>query len=259
MLSRTLLSLLAIPLLATPLWAADDPFAGTWKLNPEKSQLTSQIKVDDLGANKYVFDFDGGQPVTIVADGTDQPGNRGTTNSLVVAGPNTWKFTGKKDGQLRNAATWTLSEDGKSLSNAFTVYQPNGTKLQLDYVYQRTAGTAGFPGAWESTSQKVNSVFEIAIRPYKEHGLSFVDPAQKSTQNMEFDGKDYPNQGPNVPAGVVSSGRRADESTLDITDKVNGKTTVTRQLKLSPDLKTLTMTVQPVGRTKPNILVFNRE
>jgi hypothetical protein len=76
---------------------------------------------------------------------------------------------------------------------------------------------------------------------------------------MEFDGKDYPNQGPNVFAGSASSGHRVNESTLDITDKVNGKSTVTRQLKLSPDRKTMTVTAQPVDRSKPNVLVFDRE
>jgi hypothetical protein len=33
----------------------------------------------------------------------------------------------------------------------------------------------------------------------------------------------------------------------------------TRQIELSADLKTLTMTVRPVRQSKPNILVFDRE
>jgi hypothetical protein len=39
----------------------------------------------------------------------------------------------------------------------------------------------------------------------------------------------------------------------------NGKTIATQKIEISLDLKTLTMTVQPVGRSKPNILVFDRE
>jgi hypothetical protein len=79
------------------------------------------------------------------------------------------------------------------------------------------------------------------------------------TQNMKFDGKDYPTVGPNVPPGSVSSGRRVNGSTLEITDKAEDKVTDTRQVELSPDLRTLTMTVHPVGRSKGNILVFDRE
>ena len=49
------------------------------------------------------------------------------------------------------------------------------------------------------------------------------------------------------------------ERTLEMSDKIKGKVMETRQTELSPDLKTLTMTVQPVGQSEPNILVFDRE
>jgi hypothetical protein len=49
------------------------------------------------------------------------------------------------------------------------------------------------------------------------------------------------------------------ERTLELTDKIKDKVINTRHIELSPDLKILTMTVQPVGQSKPNILVFDRE
>lgn len=76
---------------------------------------------------------------------------------------------------------------------------------------------------------------------------------------MKFDGKDYPSLGPNAVSGSVSSGRRVNERTLELTDKMKGKVMDTRELKLSPGADTLTMTVYPIGRNKPNILVFDRE
>ena len=65
---RTFQLLSVTCLVAATLWAADDPFVGKWKLNPSKSQLTDQMKVEALGANKYTFDFGGGIPETVVAD-----------------------------------------------------------------------------------------------------------------------------------------------------------------------------------------------
>jgi hypothetical protein len=76
---------------------------------------------------------------------------------------------------------------------------------------------------------------------------------------VKFDGKEYPDQGPKVAKGSVSSGRRVNERTLELTHKINGKTTATEQIELSPDLKTLTMTVHTMGKTKPDILVFERQ
>jgi hypothetical protein len=108
-------------------------------------------------------------------------------------------------------------------------------------------------------SEEVNSAYELQIQPYEGDGLSFINPAQQSTKNIKFDGKDYSNLGPNVPSGSASSGRRVDERSLEVTDKIQGKVRDTQQIQLSPDLRTLTMTVYPVGQRKPNILVFDRE
>ena len=60
-------------------------------------------------------------------------------------------------------------------------------------------------------------------------------------------------------SGSASSGRRVNERTLEVTDKIKDKVMTTRQIKLSPDLKTLTMIVHAMGQSKPNILVFDRE
>jgi hypothetical protein len=256
---RTFQLLLVACLVTGTLWAADDPFIGKWKLSPFKSQLTDQMKVEAVGANKYAFDFGGGDPETVVADGTDQPGNFGTTMSITVEGPDTWKVVRKKGGRTLLTAIWKLSQDGTTLSDAFRANQPDGSTLSLDYVYKRTAGSTGFVGTWESTSAKVNSVIEFQIQPFGGDGLSFMTPDEQETQNMRFDGKDYPDVSPNAPPGSASSGRRVNERTLEITDKIKGKVMDTRLIELSPDLKTLTMTVHPVGQSKPNIFVFDRE
>jgi len=105
----------------------------------------------------------------------------------------------------------------------------------------------------------VNFVFVIKVQPYEGDGLSFIDSSEGVTKNVKFDGKDYPNVGANVPAGSASSARRVNEHTLEVTDKFSGKVTDTQEINLSSDGKTLTMTVHTVGRTEPNILVFERQ
>ena len=137
--------------------------------------------------------------------------------------------------------------------------QPDGAPLKTDYLYQRTAGSSGFAGTWENASQQVNSAFELEVRPFESGGLSFSIPAEGVTKNIDFDGKDYPNLGANVSPGTTSSGRRVSDTTLEVTDKLHGKVTKTQQVKISPDRKSLIVTVRPVGQSKPNILVFERE
>lgn len=257
--SKQVFNLLLLGCMATgTLWAANDWFIGKWKLNPMKSQLTDQMKVEAVGDKTYTFTF-GTQPETIVADGTDQPGLGGTTLSATVEDPHKWKVVRKKDGRTIIMAIWTLSEDGGTLTDDFTGYQPNGSTMRLNYIYKRTAGTSGFPGTWESTTEDVNSVFEIRIQPWQGDGLSVVDAAEGVTKHFKFDGKDYPDEGENTSPGSASSAHQLNEHSLELTDTVKGKPTDRQQISVSPDLKTLTVSVLLVGRDKPNVLVFERE
>jgi hypothetical protein len=250
--------LLVASLAAGALWAVNDPFVGEWKLIQSKSKLTDQMKVESLAGNKYAFDFGGG-PETIAADGTDQLAGFGTTLSVAIAAPDSWKVVRKKAGRVLLTANWKLSKDAQTLTDDFTAIGSNGSPSNVKYVYKRTAGTSGFAGTWESTSETVNFVFVLQVRPYEGDGLSFIDPTDEVTKNVKFDGKDYPNVGANAAPGSVSSVRRVNEHTLEVTDKFNGKVADTQEIKLSSDSKTLTMTVHTAGRTEPNVLVFERQ
>ena len=251
---RSYQSLMTACLLASTLWAANDPFVGRWKLNSSKSKLIDYMGVKSLGAKKYALDLGGGAIETIVADGTYQPGNDGTTLSVTVEGPVNWKVVRMKGGHTLVTGMWTLSQDGKTLSDHFTANRPDGSTFTVDYLYKRMAAGSGFSGTWVSTREP-HSAFELQIRTYGGDGLSIINPAQDETLNIRFDGQDYADVGPHVPSGLVSSGRRVNVRTLEITDKVKGKVMDTRQIGLSPDLKTLTVIMRP---SDPNIPVFDQ-
>ena len=255
MFKRTLQSLLVTFLVATA-WAAADSFVGDWKLNTSKSKYIDQMKVESLDGNKYEFDFGGG-PERIVADGTDQPGVSGTMLSVSTEGPGSWKVVRKKEGRMLITATWKLSQDGDTLSDNYTEFAPNGSPSTMNYVYKRTAAGRGFAGTWEGTIP-INSAVVLQIRPYEGDGLSFIRSPQ-DTRNLKFDGKDYPVVGRGVADGSTRSARWVDEHILEITDKIDGKITRTEQAELSPDFRTLTRTVRPVGQREPNIFVFERQ
>jgi hypothetical protein len=267
MLSHNLQLLLAGCLMTGTLWAADNPFVGKWKVDPSKSKLNDEVKVESAGANKYALTFGPGQVDTVVADGNDQPALSGTTLSITVIGRNRWELTRKMKGQTLLTAYWSLSEDGKTLDDAFTQYLPdgttlfsqplpNGSTLFLPYVYERTAGNSGFLGTWDSESAKVSSGIELQIWPYEGDGLSFKRSDEKTPKIRKFDGNEHPDLDPNT----AYSGRRVNERTLEITEKLTGKITGIRQIELSNDLKTLTVTARLVGQSKPqSILVYARE
>ena len=101
----------------------------------------------------------------------------------------------------------------------------------------------------------MNSPFALQIRAYEGDGLTFIIPSQHETRNLRLDGKDTPGQTP----GSSTSMRRLDEHTLEMTDKVGEKVSDTREIKVSADGRTLTMTIHATGQSRPSIMVFDRE
>jgi hypothetical protein len=105
----------------------------------------------------------------------------------------------------------------------------------------------------------VNFELVIKLQPYDGDGLSLISPAADKPKNLSFDGKDYPNLSSNASPGTTYASRRASGSSLEVTNKLNGKVVDTQQFVLSSDLKTLTLTVHKTGMRAPSVLVFERQ
>ncbi len=258
--NRIFQSLLLACLITGTLWAANNPFVGKWKVNPGKSKMTDEMKVEATGANKYVINFQPGAVDTIVTDGSDQPAVGGTTLSITAKGPNNWTVVRKKDGRMLLSADWTLSSDGKTITDDFTGYQSDGSKSTTHFVYQRTADGSGFAGTWDSDNAKPDPAMKLQIQAYQADGLSIDDPELQINRSLKFDGNEYPDSGSDAPPGLMSSGRRVNERSLELTRKYKGRLIDTQQFELSTDLKTLTLSIILPGENKPrNIFVFDRE
>jgi hypothetical protein len=256
MLKRTFQWALVTCLLMGTALAATDAFVGDWKLNPSKSKFMDVMKVKSLGGDQYEFDFGGGQE-RIAVDGTEQQALQGTTLAVTAEAADTWKVVRKQEGRMLLTATWKLSPDGNVLSDHYTDFAPNDSASTVIYRYERTAAGPGFAGTWEAR-MPINTVVTMQIRPYEGNGLSFTR-APGDTRNLKLDGKDYPVEGHGAAEGATSSARRVNQRTLDLVDKVDGRVIRTERREVSPDLKTMTRTVRPVGQRDPNILVYERQ
>jgi hypothetical protein len=259
MFKRTFKMVVAFCLVATAAWAAQSPFIGEWKLDSSRSRMPDEMKVESKGGNRYAFDFGGGVE-TIVADGTFQQGLYGSLLSAKQEAADTWIVARQKDGKLMLRATWKLSADGSTLTDYYREFQPDGSTISvsMDYVYRRTGtGGSGFAADWQSFKETINTPYTIEVKPFQGDGLALVNRLQDMTRNVKFDGRDYPHEGPHAAPGDTSSAQRVDEHTFVLTDKANGKTTSTQRIALSPDGKTMTITLGP--EAKPTVMVFERK
>ena len=107
--------------------AAENPFIGEWKLNPSKTRMPDEMKVESEGGNTYSFNFVGVAEM-IVVDGTDQPGIAGTTLAVKAEAPDIWIVERKKDGKLLLRGTWKLSKDGSTLTDYYREFERTGPR-----------------------------------------------------------------------------------------------------------------------------------
>jgi hypothetical protein len=251
-------------LIAATSHAADEPLIGKWKLNLSKSKLADQMTIAPAGANRYTLTFAGvGDTETLVADGTEQPGVLGSTISITIEAPDNWKIVRKQNGRAVLTANWKLSGDGKTLTDTFLGNQPDGSTSRVDLVYKRAEASrsnSGIPGTWETTEEKMDTAYELEIRPYESDGLTFQISGGLPPTNVKFDGKDYPPATASpAAAGSTTSARRLGDHSIELTKKLKGKIMETREITVSPDGKTLTMTRHLVDQRVPNILIFDRQ
>ena len=246
-------------LVAGSLWAADDPFVGKWKLNMEKSKIVGeQTKIEDLGGNKYKW-TSGNVSNTLTNDGSDQPTKFGRTISILPESANNWKMVIKKDGKVLSSMNHILAEDGKTQTIKGTETKPDGTTADFNVMLKKVSGGSGWTGTWESTDLKLSSPDAWEIAPFEGDGLTFNTPAYQDVLSMKFDGKDYEEKGPNVAPGSASSGRRLNTHTLELTDKIKGEVMDHTKFEVSPDGKTLTLTIHDTGQPKALTVVYDKQ
>lgn len=245
----------ALAMAASGLWTASDPFVGKWKLDVPRSVVVDRMVVEAAGPNRYTFRFEGSPAETVVADGTDQPGLLATTLAVKAQGPRTLTVVRRQAQQVVISAAWTLSPDDRTLRDAFTAMQPDGSSSTTNYVYRRMSAGARFVGAWESTTPPTGLIYQLQIQPLGGQGFAFI--RQAGVKDVIFDGRDH--AVPGGPPTATVSGRRRTERAMQYTDKVDGKVVDTQALALSPDAATLTINLHRIGQVTPDVLVFERE
>jgi len=247
----------AAALVSTSAWAADDPFVGTWK-GTQYHGAGQVWQLKDLGGNKYDWSY-GDNHFEIVADGKERPSKWGGTYLLRQDSPDKWVMTEKRNGQVTSVQTWTLSDGGQQLDAESKGTRPDGSPSTSESTAVRVGTGSGFAGTWQIKDTKFSSEPVMIINRYGGDGLSLKWPADKEHQDIKFDGKDYADLGPRATPGSTSSAKRIDQHTIQMTDKLHGKTTDTRELTVSEDGRTLTDKMHVTGEQKPVVMVWQKQ
>ena len=168
-----------------------------------------------------------------------------------------YETTIKNSGGLVARGRWTLSADGKHLTQETTRTQPQADTNTIEYIRTSGSGTSLF-GVWEpvSSTSSVPESFVVTLSDATTLSVSFRSGVKYT---MRPDGQEYDARSDGLPdskAVVTSLGARALQRTT-----FRGRTPMLEAVwTLSSDGRTLTVTSRTVGSPdEPGMFVYERQ
>ena len=243
------------------MFAATDPFIGTWVYNAQKSpKPTIKYAIKDLGGERYSLTGSTGVTVEIKADGVSIKTPTGATISFRKLDDHDWEMV-RDDGQ-KMVRTYNISPDDKTLT-LHDVFKDNpGENYETTAKYARLAPGHSIFGEWQSVSLEEKTLgdgLKLIIGLFETDGLSFAVPAHKHLSAMKFDGKMYTDSGADDTKGHSSSGKRVNDHVLEVDNQVDGKPEDSEELKVSDDGKTLTIVRRLVNSSAVFTMVWDKQ
>ena len=242
---------------ATSAALAQNPFAGTWKIDYAKSHVTGDTISFTPEANGRVRVTENGRSYSFKPDGSNTTDPMGAIEQWTKVDNNDWKSV-TKVGPQTVTETMKVSDDGKTLTDSATGTKPNGDPINSTSTYARTAPGNGLFGTWKNTKVSNSSPNTAQIEANGDNGIVWKIPEIKATVTLNFDGKEVAPTGPTVPHGLMLSATKTGPRGFKLTEKMNGKLIWTGQFTVSPDGKTLTEYGRAPGAAAPTKLVYKK-
>jgi hypothetical protein len=189
---------------AVPAFAADNPWFGTWKLDPSKSHMTGDTFTYSKTASGMNHFSNGPISFDFTANGIDYPVMSNATTNWVANGPNQWKETDKTNGAVTGTSDIKLTADCKTMNITSTGTHPDGTAFHDEAVYVKTKSDGCLEGTWKSTknAQSAPPGFVISQGSAPD-AWKWEITGWKETVEGKADGSDLAISGPTVPAGLT--------------------------------------------------------
>jgi hypothetical protein len=224
---------------------AQSPFAGTWKINPELSQMAGDTVTFGPAAEDSIEYTAGAIKYSFRADGKNYRMPSGDLAVWRETGEQAWTTEYRKpDGKLLSTDTWKVSEDGKTLTVTSSGVRPNGDLYTDTEIYDRiksnNGGASGLLGSWKGSSVKNSSPSVMVIQEVGLDTLVLKNPATRASAKVNLGGHEVPVEGPDVPPGVTLVVTRKGPYSFQSVEKLNGTAVRNAEFTVAKDGKSMT-------------------
>lgn len=245
---------------ASPCFAKDSAWSGTWKENQAKSKLTGDTMTyaakgggvfhySNGGTIEYDFACDGKSYTTLGDRAITCTGSTDTGMDIVSTA----------HGTVLSKYHRAISADGKTMTIHGTAMRADGKTEDFDEVYRRVSGTKGLAGKWLDVKDKEQDE-EVMVMTVADKMLHIEVPSQKQVMDGKLDGSDGKVNGPNIPPGAAPAYKSVTANKISYEIKLNGKVLYQGTYTLSADGKTLTDDEWVPGRmAEKSTVVFEKQ
>ncbi len=240
---KLLLGLALCLLVSSPAFGAENPWAGTWKLDMSKSTFANSFTYTQTpdGMMHYV---DGPEVTNFRIDGKPYTSRGIHTSTWTATGPRTWDTIHKAGDVVESTTHRQLSEDNQTFTMTTDGTAADGSTLHYVDVYTRVSGTTGLLGSWRSTSSTstYSSDERITIFPSPPGTYHQQSTRDKSTIEGKTDGSEFPLKGPRISPGVTMAMKVVSPHSFTYTMKLDGNVQYEGVQTMAEDEKSFTNT-----------------
>jgi hypothetical protein len=245
---------------ASPCFAKDSPWTGTWKENQAKSKLSGDtITFAAKGGGVFHYSNGGSIEYDFACDGKSYPtlGDRSIT--CTGTPENGMDLTTMAHGTVLAKYHRAISADGRTMTIHGTAMRPDGKTEDFDEVYKRLSGTKGLAGKWLDVKDKEQDD-AVMVMAVDDKMLHIEEPSQKEVIDSKLDGSDGKVNGPNIPPGAAPAYKLISPNKISYQIKLSGKVLYDGTYTLSADGKTLTAEEWVPGKmAEKEIMVYEKK
>lgn len=258
---------LFIGLVSVALWAgqaaAQSGFNGTWRWNADKTRPSRDPVALEFKDNTYRCTPCNG--FSVLADGADHPDGTNPqfdAASARLSPDGTLQIARKKAGKVGREIRITPSGDGQALTVEHTEHNESTTgPARITTRMKRhgavSSGLHPINGEWliERWDAGSENVTTVTIDVTNER-MKMTSPTGEGYE-AKFDGREYPVSATKGLGSVRV--KRVSPTLLEETNLRAGKVSSVARLELSPDGRTMTITItEPTGRT-PTVAIYEKQ
>jgi hypothetical protein len=257
---KSLLAWILLAASAGTALAADTPFAGTWKLNVEKSKLTGDTFSYTATATGFQYSNGSTTKFDFAIDGKDYPATAGRTVSWTKSGDNTWDSVYKDThGTVVSKVHRVLAPDGKTMTVTSTLFRADGTTSEDTIVRERVSGGPGLAGTWKEVKVTTTPDTEIISVPSAGQ-IKYEFPKDRQFVEGLVDGSPSRLQGPRVPEGTTVAFKQRAPNELGWSYAVKGTVMQEGVDTVSSDGKSLTsVNWAPGKQSEKTVQVYDKQ